>query len=201
MAGSPFRLSGEVNGCSAGLDEQHSLAGDVQRVQHFCWLLHMSDATRAGGSGRAHRRRSSSGLEEAQWPSSGEQDEVCHHRVNARTVAFASLSMDVCEGDRWRCERMDLWTLSTRGSGRRCRSGRTGIGARPWERGSFGDVKHELVERYRGRWVAVSETGDVVADADELDVLLTLVERDGPRPDVVVQRVPEADAPMFVGLG
>ncbi|MDQ3542743.1 MAG: DUF5678 domain-containing protein [Actinomycetota bacterium] len=62
-------------------------------------------------------------------------------------------------------------------------------------------MKHELVERYRGRWVAVSEAGDVVADADELDALLSFVERDGPRPDVVVQRVPEADAPMFVGLG
>jgi hypothetical protein len=62
-------------------------------------------------------------------------------------------------------------------------------------------VKHELVERYRGRWVAVSDAGDVVADADELDALLAMVERDGPRPDLVVQRVPEADAPMFVGLG
>lgn len=46
----------------------------------------------------------------------------------------------------------------------------------------------------------MGEAGDVVADADELHALLTLVERDGPRPDVVVQRVPEADAPMFVGL-
>ncbi len=61
-------------------------------------------------------------------------------------------------------------------------------------------MKPELVERYRGRWVAVNEAGEVVGDADELDVLLSTVERDGPRPDVVVQRVPEADAPMFVGL-
>ena len=69
-------------------------------------------------------------------------------------------------------------------------------------RGNVVGVKHELrVERYRGRWVAVAETGEVVADADELDVLLRLVERDGPRPDVVVQQVPEANAPMFVGLG
>jgi uncharacterized protein DUF5678 len=62
-------------------------------------------------------------------------------------------------------------------------------------------MKPELVDRYRGRWVAVTESGDVVGDAYELDALLALVERDGPRPDVVVQRVPEADAPMFVGLG
>jgi hypothetical protein len=41
----------------------------------------------------------------------------------------------------------------------------------------------------------------VFADAAELDELLALVEREGPRPDLVVQRVPEADAPMFVGLG
>ncbi len=71
---------------------------------------------------------------------------------------------------------------------------------RDGRRGSVAPVKHELVERYRGRWVAVSEAGDVVGDADELDALLSLVEADGPRPDVVVQRVPEADAPMFVGL-
>ena len=62
-------------------------------------------------------------------------------------------------------------------------------------------MKEELVERYRGGWVAVSEAGDVAADADELDVLLRLVERDGPRTDVIVHRVPEADAPIFIGLG
>ena len=62
-------------------------------------------------------------------------------------------------------------------------------------------MKDEVVDRFRGRWVAVTSDGDVVADAAELDELLALVEREGPRPDLVVQRVPEADAPMFVGLG
>lgn len=62
-------------------------------------------------------------------------------------------------------------------------------------------MKPELVERYRGRWVAVDRDGEVVADAEEADVLLRLVERDGPRPDVIVHRVPEADAPTFIGLG
>ena len=62
-------------------------------------------------------------------------------------------------------------------------------------------MRDDLVERYRGRWVAVTESGDVAADAEELDVLLRLVERDGPRPDLFVHRVPEADAPMFIGLG
>jgi len=67
--------------------------------------------------------------------------------------------------------------------------------------GTVVGVKQELVDRYRGRWVAVTESGDVAADAEELDVLLRLVERDGPRPDLFVHRVPEADAPMFIGLG
>lgn len=62
-------------------------------------------------------------------------------------------------------------------------------------------VRQELVDRYRGRWVAVSEAGEVVADAEEVDVLMRLVERDGPRPDLIVQRVPEVDAPLFIGLG
>lgn len=60
-------------------------------------------------------------------------------------------------------------------------------------------MKHELVERFRGRWVAVDEAGDVVADANELDALLGLVENEGLTADVV-QRVPEADAPLFIGL-
>lgn len=68
-------------------------------------------------------------------------------------------------------------------------------------RGTVRGMKSELVELYRGRWVAVDRAGDVVADADEVDVLLRLVEHDGPRPDVMVHRVPEADAPIFIGLG
>lgn len=61
-------------------------------------------------------------------------------------------------------------------------------------------MKHELIERYRGRWVAVADDGDVVADADELDAVLAFVETRGLQADVV-QRVPEADTPVFVGLG
>lgn len=66
-------------------------------------------------------------------------------------------------------------------------------------RASLVAVKHEFVERFRGRWVAVDEAGDVVADADELDAVLELVEAEGLIADVV-QRVPEADAPLFIGL-
>ncbi len=60
-------------------------------------------------------------------------------------------------------------------------------------------MRHELLDLYRGRWVAVDEAGDVVADADELDVLLAVLENVGLSADMV-QRVPEADAPVFVGL-
>lgn len=62
-------------------------------------------------------------------------------------------------------------------------------------------VKRQLVDQYRGRWVAVSAEGDVVADARELDELLTACRGKGFGADVVVHRVPEADAPLFVGLG
>ncbi|HWL45383.1 MAG TPA: DUF5678 domain-containing protein [Ilumatobacter sp.] len=62
-------------------------------------------------------------------------------------------------------------------------------------------MKRELLDEYRGRWVAVNDEGDVVADADELDHLLAELKRHAARADLVVQRVPEADAPLFVGLG
>jgi hypothetical protein len=126
--------------------------------------------------------------------------------VNARIIAYASMSIDVCERDRSRRKRTDLATLSTHGSRRRlpvvaCRSAGSGSGDDLWERGSFGDVRHELVERYRGRWVAVSEIGDVVADADELGELLHACDGMGFGSDVALHRVPEADAPLVVGLG
>lgn len=68
-------------------------------------------------------------------------------------------------------------------------------------RSSLTGVKHDLVERYRGRWVAVNDAGDVVADADELGELLHACDGKGFGSDVAVHRVPEADAPLVVGLG
>lgn len=47
----------------------------------------------------------------------------------------------------------------------------------------------------------MNQAGDVVADDDEHDSLLSSIEANGPRPDLVVQRIPEANAPLFVGLG
>ena len=61
-------------------------------------------------------------------------------------------------------------------------------------------MKRELGDQYRGRWVAVNEDGDVVVDAIELDELLTACKGKGFGADVVVHRVPEANAPLFVGL-
>lgn len=66
---------------------------------------------------------------------------------------------------------------------------------------TLGGVKSELVDRYRGRWVAVNGVGDVVADAEELGELLQACDGKGFSPDVAIHRVPEADAPMVVGLG
>jgi hypothetical protein len=62
-------------------------------------------------------------------------------------------------------------------------------------------MDEQSLDQFRGRWVALSADGEVVADAAELDELLALVECEGPRPDLVLQRLPEADTPMFVGLG
>jgi hypothetical protein len=60
-------------------------------------------------------------------------------------------------------------------------------------------MKRDLIERYRGRWVAVDESGDVVADADELGTLLERLAELGVTADTV-QRVPGIGEPIFVGL-
>ena len=60
-------------------------------------------------------------------------------------------------------------------------------------------MKRDLVGRYRGQWVAVDESGDVVADADELGALLERLAELGITADTV-QRVPGIGEPMFVGL-
>ena len=72
--------------------------------------------------------------------------------------------------------------------------------ARPVRAGSVRSVRADLVERFRGRWVAVDDAGDVVADSDELGSLLERLEAAGVHAHTV-QRVPGADDPLFVGLG
>jgi len=61
-------------------------------------------------------------------------------------------------------------------------------------------VRSDVVERFRARWVALDDDGDVVADADELGVLLADLEAAGLIANMV-QRVPGADDPLFVGVG
>lgn len=55
------------------------------------------------------------------------------------------------------------------------------------------------MERYRGRWVALDSRGDVVADADEMADVFERLKSEGLSARTV-QRVPDADDPMFVGL-
>ena len=60
-------------------------------------------------------------------------------------------------------------------------------------------MRADLVERFRGPWVALDGAGEVVADADGLGSLLECLESSGLQADTV-QRVPAADEPLFIGL-
>lgn len=60
-------------------------------------------------------------------------------------------------------------------------------------------VDAAVVERYRGRWVALDGRGNVVVDADGLGAVFEQLKVAGLSAKTV-QRVPDADAPMFVGL-
>ena len=60
-------------------------------------------------------------------------------------------------------------------------------------------MRAELIQRYRGRWVALDDTGEVVADADELGQLLDHLESAGVHANTA-QRLPAIDDPLFLGL-
>lgn len=60
-------------------------------------------------------------------------------------------------------------------------------------------MNRDLLERYRGRWVAVDAAGDVAADADELGVLLQWLAEFKVTADTI-HRVPNIGDPTFVGL-
>lgn len=60
-------------------------------------------------------------------------------------------------------------------------------------------MRQDVIERYRGRWIAVDNSGDVVADAAELGLLFDQVSKLGAT-GTTVQRVPGLDEPLFVGL-
>ena len=61
-------------------------------------------------------------------------------------------------------------------------------------------MDHEIVERYRSRWVAIGAHGDVVADAADLAGLLELLESTGAA-GTTIQRIPGVDDPLVLGLG
>ena len=82
---------------------------------------------------------------------------------------------------------------------RECSTGEPVDGCRRSSRGSVHFVKRDLIERYRGRWVAVDESGDIVADADELGPPLERFAESGLLADTI-QRVPGVGEPIFVGL-
>jgi hypothetical protein len=56
-----------------------------------------------------------------------------------------------------------------------------------------------VVERYQDRWVAIQSDGTVVADALDLDGLLSLLAA-MPDTKAAIQRIPALDEPVFVGL-
>lgn len=60
-------------------------------------------------------------------------------------------------------------------------------------------MNRSIIERFRNRWIAVQDDGNVVADAETLDQLLVVLET-MPATQASIQRVPATDEPLFVGL-
>jgi hypothetical protein len=57
-----------------------------------------------------------------------------------------------------------------------------------------------VIDRFRGRWIAVADDESVVANGSSLTELNDAL-CDMPNIDVTIWRVPAADEPLFVGLG
>ena len=60
-------------------------------------------------------------------------------------------------------------------------------------------VNENDLSLYRNRWIAIEDDGTVVADADDLDGLLTAL-TSLPDSTASIQRVPAVNAPLFIGL-
>jgi hypothetical protein len=56
-----------------------------------------------------------------------------------------------------------------------------------------------FLDRYRERWIALTTDGDVLADAEQIDELLDLLDARGLKA-AQIQRIPAANEPLFVGL-
>jgi hypothetical protein len=61
-------------------------------------------------------------------------------------------------------------------------------------------VDQPVIDRFRGRWIAVADDESVVANGSSLTGLNDAL-CDMPNLDVTIWRVPAADEPLFVGLG
>jgi hypothetical protein len=62
-------------------------------------------------------------------------------------------------------------------------------------------MRAEDVELYRGRWVAIRRTDDiVVVAADSLEELQARLAREAHR-QLLLRRIPALEDPIFVGLG
>lgn len=67
--------------------------------------------------------------------------------------------------------------------------------------GSLRVMQAEDIELYRGRWVAVRRSDDVVlADAVSLEALQGVL-KEHEHPQVLIRRIPALEDPIFVGLG
>lgn len=66
---------------------------------------------------------------------------------------------------------------------------------------SLAQVRPDDIERYRGRWVALRRSDEVVlADAASLEDLQRSLDA-SVHPQVLIRRIPALDDPVFVGLG
>lgn len=61
-------------------------------------------------------------------------------------------------------------------------------------------MRSEDVQRYRGRWVAVRRSDEVVlADAESLEALQEAL-KEQEHPQVLIRRISAPEDPIFVGL-
>ena len=60
-------------------------------------------------------------------------------------------------------------------------------------------MDENALEKHCNRWVAVQDNGTIVTDANDLDALLTALQK-LPDTKASFQRVPGANEPLFVGL-
>ena len=66
--------------------------------------------------------------------------------------------------------------------------------------GTVDGVRAAEITQFQGRWVALDRRSDVVvADAPDLQALYRVIEQQH-LADIVIQRVPARDEPLFIGL-